>query len=175
MSSKGIEPLTVFNQFFYREPPLPIGSLLPARLHELYPLDLVPLDCIPLEGEEDFIVLNEVADRIIHKLDSVRGINFNFHSVLFTKKVSKDYTRKIFPGQVIVTVNTLPANNSRCCPFWTCPSGTDFLSYSDLLIHLGDAHPDMFVHAIKLSKPLQFLMLIMPLILEQLTREERKI
>ena len=26
MSSKGIEPLTVFNQFFYREPPLPIGS-----------------------------------------------------------------------------------------------------------------------------------------------------
>jgi hypothetical protein len=26
LSSKGIEPLTVFNQFFYREPPLPIGS-----------------------------------------------------------------------------------------------------------------------------------------------------
>jgi hypothetical protein len=29
MSSKGIEPLTVFNQFFYREPPLPIGSPAP--------------------------------------------------------------------------------------------------------------------------------------------------
>jgi hypothetical protein len=26
LSSKGIEPLMVFNQFFYREPPLPIGS-----------------------------------------------------------------------------------------------------------------------------------------------------
>ena len=26
MSSKGIEPLTAINQFFYREPPLPIGS-----------------------------------------------------------------------------------------------------------------------------------------------------
>jgi hypothetical protein len=26
MSSKGIEPFTVVNQFFYREPPLPIGS-----------------------------------------------------------------------------------------------------------------------------------------------------
>ncbi len=26
MSSKGIEPLAAINQFFYREPPLPIGS-----------------------------------------------------------------------------------------------------------------------------------------------------
>ena len=26
MSSLGIEPSTVINQFFYREPPLPIGS-----------------------------------------------------------------------------------------------------------------------------------------------------
>jgi hypothetical protein len=26
MSRKGIEPLTAINQFFYREPPLPIGS-----------------------------------------------------------------------------------------------------------------------------------------------------
>ena len=26
MSSKGIEPFTAINQFFYREPPLPIGS-----------------------------------------------------------------------------------------------------------------------------------------------------
>ena len=26
LSSRGIEPLTVINQFFYREPPLPIGS-----------------------------------------------------------------------------------------------------------------------------------------------------
>jgi hypothetical protein len=30
MSSKGIEPFTVINQFFYRESPLPIGS--PALL-----------------------------------------------------------------------------------------------------------------------------------------------
>ena len=26
MSSKGIEPFAAINQFFYREPPLPIGS-----------------------------------------------------------------------------------------------------------------------------------------------------
>ena len=26
MSSKGIEPFTAVSQFFYREPPLPIGS-----------------------------------------------------------------------------------------------------------------------------------------------------
>ena len=26
LSSKGIEPFTAINQFFYREPPLPIGS-----------------------------------------------------------------------------------------------------------------------------------------------------
>ena len=26
LSSKGIEPFTAVNQFFYREPPLPIGS-----------------------------------------------------------------------------------------------------------------------------------------------------
>jgi hypothetical protein len=26
LSSKGIEPFTVINQFFYRESPLPIGS-----------------------------------------------------------------------------------------------------------------------------------------------------
>ena len=29
MSSLGIEPSTVVNQFFYREPPLPIGSPAP--------------------------------------------------------------------------------------------------------------------------------------------------
>ena len=34
LSSKGIEPLMVFNQFFYREPPLPIGS--PALYYILY-------------------------------------------------------------------------------------------------------------------------------------------
>jgi hypothetical protein len=33
MSSLGIEPSTVINQFFYREPPLPIGS--PAPLIKL--------------------------------------------------------------------------------------------------------------------------------------------
>ena len=31
MSSKGIEPLTAINQFFYRESPLPIGS--PALIY----------------------------------------------------------------------------------------------------------------------------------------------
>ena len=34
LSSKGIEPLTVFNQFFYREPPLPIGHLPPKYLNK---------------------------------------------------------------------------------------------------------------------------------------------
>lgn len=29
LSSKGIEPLVVINQFFYRESPLPIGHLPP--------------------------------------------------------------------------------------------------------------------------------------------------
>jgi hypothetical protein len=142
---------------------------LPARLHELYPLDLVPIEGVPQGGEEDYIVLNEVADRIIRVLESVRGY---FYSVIFTKGVSKDYTRKIFPAQVTVAVNTLPENNSRCCPFWTCPSGTDFHSYSDLLSHLDDAHPDTFVHAIKLSEPYIFLMLIMPLITEQGRKEK---
>lgn len=48
------------------------------HLHELYPLELVQLeDFIPQDGEEDFIVLNEVAERIIQKLDSVREFNFN--------------------------------------------------------------------------------------------------
>ena len=32
LSSKGIEPFTAVNQFFYREPPLPIGS--PALLYK---------------------------------------------------------------------------------------------------------------------------------------------
>ena len=37
LSSRGIEPLTVINQFFYREPPLPIGSpALMIILKELY-------------------------------------------------------------------------------------------------------------------------------------------
>ena len=126
-------------------------ACLPARLHELYPLCMVPLEnTLPQEGEEDFIVLSEIADRIIQKLQSV-STNFQIFTQFFTKRVSKDYTRKYFPAQVIVTVNTLPGNNSRCCPFWTCPSGTN-MSYVGLLKHLDDAHPDAFVYPIKLSE-----------------------
>jgi len=44
---------------------------LPSRLHELYPLDLIPLEGIPQDGEEDFFILNKIADRIIRKLDNV--------------------------------------------------------------------------------------------------------
>jgi hypothetical protein len=49
---------------------------LPARLHEFYPLDSVPLDQLPQEGEEDFDSLNNVSDRIIHKLEQVRPLIF---------------------------------------------------------------------------------------------------
>ena len=51
---------------------------LPARLHELYPLDLVPLEEVPQEGEEDFYVLNKVADRIIQKLEEVGGFSSHY-------------------------------------------------------------------------------------------------
>ena len=34
LSSKGIEPFTAINQFFYRESPLPIGS--PAHLFNIF-------------------------------------------------------------------------------------------------------------------------------------------
>jgi hypothetical protein len=55
-------------------------SYLPARLHELYPLDIIPLEEIPQEGEEDFYVLDKIADRIIQRLEDV-GLA-NFHSPL---------------------------------------------------------------------------------------------
>jgi hypothetical protein len=45
---------------------------LPARLHELYPLDYAPLDELPQDGEEDFYQLGKVADRIIQRLEQVR-------------------------------------------------------------------------------------------------------
>jgi hypothetical protein len=48
---------------------------LPARLHELYPVDSVPLHEIPRDGEEDFYLLDRVADRILQKLNLV-GIFF---------------------------------------------------------------------------------------------------
>jgi hypothetical protein len=143
---------------------------LPARLHELYPLELVNLEgFIPQDGEEDLNLLNEVADRIVQRLGSV---GFNIFTQLFTKNVSKDYSRNFFPGQVTATVNTLPANNSRCCPFWTCPSGTDFLTFSDLLTHLDGAHPDTFVHTIKLSEYYCYLILIMSLLMQQGRKEK---
>jgi hypothetical protein len=53
---------------------------LPTRLHALYPLDCVPLEEIPQDGEEDFYVLNQIADRIIQKLDNVGEIKLNFYS-----------------------------------------------------------------------------------------------
>lgn len=70
-------------------------------------------------------------------------------------------------------VNTLPANNSRNCPFWSCPSGTDFISYSELQTHMDDAHPDTFVHCLKLSKSLYFIYDIFLWLEDRYHRKER--
>jgi hypothetical protein len=50
LSSKGIEPLTVFNQFFYREPPLPIGS--PALYYMLYLLNCILLSYLIIRKQD---------------------------------------------------------------------------------------------------------------------------
>ena len=127
---------------------------LPTRLHEFYPIDIFPMEGLPQDGEEDFYVLDKISDRIIQRLEDVRVF-------LLTASLSlpslhfflKEYTRKIFPAQVVITINTLPAYNSRSCPFWSCPSGSAFLSYSNLLTHLEHAHSDTVVHSLKLGKP----------------------
>jgi hypothetical protein len=124
---------------------------LPARLHKFYPLDsdLVLLDQLPSEGEEDFDALNSISDHIILKLEQVSLICSElFSSLIFIK----DYTKKIFPAQVVITINSLPQFNSRCCPYWSCPTGGSKSSFSLLLTHLEDAHPDAFIYPLKLSK-----------------------
>lgn len=129
---------------------------LPTRLHELYPIDFLPMEGLPVDGEEDFYVLDKISDRIIKKLDDV-GV-FVTHRFLDASLINfflKEYTRKLFPAQVVMTINTLAAHNSRSCPFWSCPSGTasGLPTFSDLLIHLELAHPDTVVHSLKLGKP----------------------
>ena len=48
MSSKGIEPFTAINQFFYREPPLPIGS--PALLSPKFTITITITYTNPLQN-----------------------------------------------------------------------------------------------------------------------------
>ena len=123
---------------------------LPARLHQFYSLEDFPSEGLPQQDEEDYHLLNRIADRVLIKMEAVRLTIFELFPLF--KYFIKDYTKKIFPAQVVVAINSLPNYNSRACPFWSCPSGSSFDSYSGLLSHINDAHIDVYLYTVKLSK-----------------------
>ena len=95
MSSKGIEPFVVKNQFFYRESPLPIGS--PALNYFyifLYLFILLYLFlkgkklCKHLESNQDFFLKRETLSHQVLFTNNLRCLSFaTLHSTLFEARL----------------------------------------------------------------------------------------